>query len=167
MSERLTREGTDDLLRQEPIDETSPKDKPSLQRAGRRKEAATASKEDPRFQGGTSEAPGPSVEPVVFGELSGDLGGDAPVAGMEVLLDVPLSVSVELGRARCRVKDLLNLTVGSIVELDKAAGENVDVLVNGRVFARGEVVVVDENFGVRVTHIVSKSAVDKGTRKIT
>jgi flagellar motor switch protein FliN/FliY len=167
MNERLSREEADDLLTQETPEGTPPKEKPSLQRLGRRKDAAIPPKEEPRVQESALEAPGPSVEPAVFGELSGDVGGEAPVAGMEVLLDVPLSVSVELGRARCRVKDLLNLAVGSIVELDKAAGENVDVLVNGRVFARGEVVVVDENFGVRVTHIVSKSAVEKGTRKIT
>jgi len=70
---------------------------------------------------------------------------------------VPLQVTVELGRARRLVRDILSLGVGSIVELDKLAGEPVDVLVNGKLIARGEVVVVDENFGVRITEIVSRA----------
>ena len=66
------------------------------------------------------------------------------------------SVTVELGKAKCYVKDLLNLTMGSIVELDKLAGDPVDILINGKLFARGEVVVIDENFGVRIQEIVNK-----------
>ena len=85
----------------------------------------------------------------------------APASGrgegvsLDLLLDVPLQVTVELGRARKLVRDILNLAAGSIIELDKLAGEPVDVLVNGKLVARGEVVVVDENFGVRVTDVVS------------
>jgi len=98
----------------------------------------------------------PSIRPVTFDELSGPPETDIPVAGMDVLLDVPLAISVELGRARCYVKDLISLSSGSVVELDRAAGDTVDILVNGKLFARGEVVVVDENFGVRIQEIVHR-----------
>jgi flagellar motor switch protein FliN/FliY len=75
--------------------------------------------------------------------------------GLDLLLDIPLEISVELGRVRMLVKDVVELGTGSIVEIDKAAGEPVDVMVNGRLVARGEVVVIEDNFGVRVTEIVS------------
>ncbi|MGB9789174.1 flagellar motor switch protein FliN [Thermotoga caldifontis] len=74
---------------------------------------------------------------------------------LELLFDVPLKIVVELGRARMTLKQVMDLTVGSLIELDKLTGEPVDVLVNGRLIARGEVVVIDENFGVRITEIVS------------
>ncbi|GMV38122.1 MAG: hypothetical protein AMXMBFR61_26300 [Fimbriimonadales bacterium] len=74
---------------------------------------------------------------------------------IEILLDVPLDVTVELGRVRMLAKEVMELATGSIVELDRAAGEPVDVLVNGRAVARGEVVVIEDNFGVRVTEILS------------
>lgn len=76
-------------------------------------------------------------------------------SGLEILLDIPLEISVELGRVRMFVKEVLDLGTGSIVEIDKAAGEPVDVLVNGRVVARGEVVVIEDNFGVRITEILT------------
>ncbi len=76
-------------------------------------------------------------------------------SGMEVLLDVPLEISVELGRVKMMVREVLDLGTGSIIEVDKAAGEPVDVMVNGRLVARGEVVVIEDNFGVRVTEILN------------
>ena len=76
-------------------------------------------------------------------------------ANIGLTLDVPLSVTVELGRTNKSIKDILELTNGSIVELDKLAGEPVDINVNGKFLAKGEVVVIDENFGVRITDIVS------------
>lgn len=75
--------------------------------------------------------------------------------GLELLLDIPLEISVELGRVRMMVKEVIELGTGSIVEIDKAAGEPVDVMVNGRLVARGEVVVIEDNFGVRITEILS------------
>ncbi len=100
----------------------------------------------------------PVVRPAVFRDLTlDDTGAAAQVSGMEVLMDVPLSVSAELGKARCFVRDLLNLTVGSVVELDRTAGDPVDILVNGKPFALGEVVVIDENFGVRIREILGKA----------
>ena len=74
---------------------------------------------------------------------------------MEMVLDIPLKVSVELGRAKILVQDLLKLHKGSVIELNKVAGETLEVLVNDRVLAKGEVVVVNEKFGIRLTDIVS------------
>ena len=75
---------------------------------------------------------------------------------LEMLMDIPLQISVELGRVKMVVKDVVELGSGSIIEIDKAAGEPVDVLVNGKVVARGEVVVIEDNFGVRITEILSQ-----------
>ena len=74
---------------------------------------------------------------------------------LDLLLDISLGVTVELGRTRKLIRDILDLAKGSVVELDTVAGEPVDILVNEKLIARGEVVVIDENFGVRVTDIVS------------
>ncbi|MDL4840072.1 flagellar motor switch phosphatase FliY [Aquibacillus rhizosphaerae] len=76
---------------------------------------------------------------------------------LDMLLDIPLKVTVELGRTQRTVKDILELSSGSIIELDKLAGEPVDIHVNDKLIAKGEVVVIDENFGVRVTDIVSQT----------
>ncbi len=73
---------------------------------------------------------------------------------MELLLDVKMNLSVELGRAKMRVEEVLNLGSGAIVELDKLNGEYVDVMVNNRLVARGEVIAVDENFGVKIVEII-------------
>lgn len=77
--------------------------------------------------------------------------------GIDLLLDIPLEVAVEVGRSRILVRDLLQLQEGSLVELDKLAGEPLDLYVNGRLIARGEAVVVNEKFGLRLTDVVSPS----------
>jgi len=83
-------------------------------------------------------------------------GGVAPMrGGLDMLHDVEMEVSAELGRTRMSVRELLSLIPGAIVELDRAAGSPADLLVNGRLIARGEVVVIDENFGIRITEIVA------------
>jgi flagellar motor switch protein FliN/FliY len=76
---------------------------------------------------------------------------------LELILDVPLGVSVELGRVKMPVRQLLSLTAGSVIELAKLAGEPLDVLINGRPVARGEAVMVNDKFGVRLTEIVSQT----------
>jgi len=76
---------------------------------------------------------------------------------LELILDVPLTITVELGKTKKLIKDILELSEGSIIELDKLAGEPVDILANGKYIAKGEVVVIDENFGVRITDIVHQS----------
>ena len=72
-------------------------------------------------------------------------------------MDVPLQVTVELGRTNKLIRDILEFNSGSIIELDKLAGDPVDILVNGKIIARGEVVVIDESFGVRITDIIDPS----------
>lgn len=74
---------------------------------------------------------------------------------MEVILDIPVTLSVEIGRSRINIRNLLQLNQGSVVELDRLAGEPMDVLVNGTLIAHGEVVVVNEKFGVRLTDVIS------------
>lgn len=75
----------------------------------------------------------------------------------DLLLDIPLEVTVELGRTRLALRELLGLSAGAVVELGKLAGEPLDVLVNGKLVARGECVMVNDKFGVRLTDIVSRS----------
>jgi flagellar motor switch protein FliN/FliY len=107
----------------------------------------------------------PSVHPAQFAPLTqGQLGAQGP-SSLDLILDVPLKVTVELGRTRMQIREVLDLANGSVVELDKLAGEPVDLLVNGKLIARGEVVVIDENFGIRVTAIVSQAERLSGFRK--
>ncbi len=77
------------------------------------------------------------------------------VSSMEILLDIPLEISAELGRTRMIISDLLQLGQGSVIELNKLAGEPLEILVNQKLIARGEVVVVNEKFGIRLTDIIS------------
>ena len=106
-------------------------------------------------------APGPRtgvrVTPVEFGALD-ETPPEGPLGTMELLLDVRVRLSVQLGRAQLSIREVLGLGPGSVVELDKPANEPVDILVNDRLIAHGEVVVVDENFGIRVLDIVSPQA---------
>ena len=85
-------------------------------------------------------------------------------SGIELILDISLPVTVELGRSRMLVRDILNLAPGSVIELDKLAGEPVDLLVNDKPIAKGEVVVIEENFGVRLTSIVNTTERIKNLR---
>jgi flagellar motor switch protein FliN/FliY len=77
------------------------------------------------------------------------------VQNLDFILDIPLKVTVELGRTSVVIKDLLQLGQGSVLELDKLAGEPLEILVNGKLVAKGEVVVVNEKFGIRLTDIIS------------
>ena len=84
----------------------------------------------------------------------------APLTGevnLDVILDVPVTLSMEVGRTRIPIRNLLQLNQGSVVELDRAAGEPLDVFVNGTLVAHGEVVVVNEKFGIRLTDVISPS----------
>lgn len=96
---------------------------------------------------------GSSATPPPFANFpTGDF---AMPRGIDLILDIPLEVTVELGRVRMLIKDVLELSSGSIIELDRVAGEPVDLLVNGRLIAKGEVVVIEDNFGIRLTEILS------------
>jgi flagellar motor switch protein FliN/FliY len=78
-----------------------------------------------------------------------------PAPNLDFILDIPLEISVELGRAKILISDLLQLGQGSVIELTKLAGEPLEILVNQKLIARGEVVVINEKFGVRLTDIIS------------
>jgi len=94
-----------------------------------------------------------TVQPIKFEEFT-DGSISVEKESMELLMDLQLQVSVELGKVKKPIKEILQFNQGTIVELDRLAGENVDVLVSGKIIAKGEVVVVDQNFGVRITQIV-------------
>ncbi|SFE07818.1 flagellar motor switch protein FliN/FliY [Thermoanaerobacter thermohydrosulfuricus] len=100
-----------------------------------------------------------NVSPVVFQSFDEDSSskGKKDKENLDLILDVPLTITVELGKTKKLIKDILELSEGSIVELDKLAGEPVDILANGKYIAKGEVVVIDENFGVRIIDIVHQS----------
>ena len=85
----------------------------------------------------------------------GGAGGEPNARRLALLLDVNLDISVELGRSRMSIQELLGLGPGSVIELDKLAGEPLDILVNDRLIARGEAVVMNDKFGVRITDIVN------------
>ena len=123
--------------------------------------AAAAAREEPAAtapsvvrRSDQASADTPSVQHVQFMQFD-QAKPKAPSGNLDLLMDVPLPVIVELGRTTMLVRDIMSLGPGSVIELEKAAGENVDILVNGRLIARGEVVVIEENFGVRIVEFVS------------
>lgn len=107
-----------------------------------------------------NDAAGAAAEDYEPAELDG-LGGESGAllqngdANLDVILDIPVTLSMEIGRTRVSIQELLQLAKGSVVELDRMAGEPLDVLVNGTLVARGEVVVVNDKFGVRLSDVIS------------
>ena len=97
----------------------------------------------------------PNVQSVQFPNLQGKDASPNEMGNIGLLMDVKMELTVELGRTHRIIKDILGFGEGTIIELDKLAGEPVDILVNHKLIARGEVVVIDENFGVRITEIIS------------
>ncbi|MGE7914004.1 flagellar motor switch phosphatase FliY [Lysinibacillus xylanilyticus] len=98
-----------------------------------------------------------NVQQAQFASFDANVISQPEARNLNMLLDIPLQVTVELGRTKRSVKEILELSSGSIIELDKLAGEPVDILVNSRLIAKGEVVVIDENFGVRITDVLSQA----------
>ena len=99
---------------------------------------------------------GDNYQAAEFDNIQDD--GNAPLVSdfnLDVILDVPVSLSMEIGRTQISIRNLLQLNQGSVVELDRLAGEPMDVLVNGTLIAHGEVVVVNEKFGIRLTDVIS------------
>lgn len=94
------------------------------------------------------------VEKAKLQDLQDNPTGNSDVS-MEVLLDIPVTISMEIGRTKINIRNLLQLNQGSVVELDRLAGEPLDVIVNGTLIAHGEVVVVNEKFGIRLTDVIS------------
>lgn len=95
-----------------------------------------------------------NVQPAQFQSFSSNVNGVFPKENIDLIMDVPLEVTVELGRTSKSIHDILDFAPGTIIELNKIAGEPIDVLVNGKYVAKGEVVVIEESFGVRITEIV-------------
>jgi len=95
-----------------------------------------------------------TAEKVQPDALQDDVRGNAEV-NMDVILDVPVTMAMEVGRTRISIRNLLQLNQGSVVELERAAGEPLDVFVNGTLVAHGEVVVINEKFGIRLTDVIS------------
>jgi len=140
----------------EAVDDAAPSDGPLSQADI---EALLTAEQAPAAfaQAAVPAEPEPVVEAIALDEL---FAVEAPIderAQIELLLDVPLAITVELGQATVTIRELLELGQGSILPLDRRAGEPVDVLVNGQRLARGEVVVIDEDFGIRVTDVVSRT----------
>jgi flagellar motor switch protein FliN/FliY len=106
-------------------------------------------------QGELESAGKSAAATATFEELTDDSTGGA--VNMDAILDVPVTISMEIGRTKINIRNLLQLNQGSVVELDRLAGEPMDVLVNGTLIAQGEVVVVNEKFGLRLTDIISPS----------
>ena len=94
--------------------------------------------------------------PAQFSSLQADE-ANGPDLNLDVILDIPVSISMEVGSTEISIRNLLQLNQGSVVELDRLAGEPLDVLVNGTLIAHGEVVVVNEKFGIRLTDVISPS----------
>ncbi|MDR2174455.1 MAG: flagellar motor switch protein FliN [Synergistaceae bacterium] len=124
---------------------------PQAPRAAQAAGASPASA--PSTRGGQRPGPVTDVRPAEFTPLSakGPAGSGSKI---DLIADIPVRVTVELGKTRKNISEILGMTTGSVIELDKMAGEPVDVLVNGKLIAKGEVVVIDENFGVRVTEVL-------------
>ncbi len=118
----------------------------------------TNQEEDPVKDEGEGEGAGETAVEEQEGEANEEEGGKADEgkeANLDLILDIPLSVTVELGRSKMLINDLLQLGQGSVIELTKLVGDPLEVLVNDKLVARGEVVVVNEKFGVRLTDIVT------------
>jgi len=112
---------------------------------------AAAMAEQAEAEGAVDNAP-----PAEFDDLEDTSGGPAAEeANLDVILDIPVTISMEIGRTHISIRNLLQLNQGSVVELDRLAGEPMDVLVNGTLVAHGEVVVVNEKFGIRLTDVIS------------
>jgi flagellar motor switch protein FliN/FliY len=114
----------------------------------------------------TRAAPPPTAraEPVSYENLEDDTSYEAyqPTnksgeVNLDLLLDIPVMIAMEIGRTKINIRNLLQLTQGSVIELDRLAGEPMDVMVNGTLIAHGEVVVVNEKFGIRLTDVISPS----------
>ena len=116
-------------------------------------EAAPAEAADTPAEVGEVIESNPSVSVAGFDQLEDTSQGQTH--SIDMLMEVILDVSIELGRTTMSIKDILALGVGSVIEVDKMVGDPVDILVNNKLIARGEVVVVDENFGVRISSVAS------------
>jgi flagellar motor switch protein FliN/FliY len=146
----------------EPVDETT--DTPAGKAAAHPAEAAFSSLEDAAGALRAAVGEGDGVDGVALPDFEPEPSAVAAAeAGLQMLGDVALRVKIELGRTRMYVEDVLRLNTDSVIELDKAAGDPVDIYVNDRHVARGEVLVLNENFCVRISEIIRAAASDEET----
>ncbi len=161
MSEEENKDWGDAM--QEQADSTSETEEAGTEEAGTEEagteEAGTDSAEDP-WADAISEQEKSSdndadIDPMAFEELQKSRGGGSEKVDLDVLLDIPVTLQLEIGRAKVSIRNLLSYTQGSVVEMDRLAGEPLDLLVNGTLIAHGEVVVINDKFGVRLTDVIS------------
>lgn len=105
-----------------------------------------------------ADDPANAAKPAEFPDLGQGAGGAPGKPNIELVRDIQVTLTVVLGRTEMLIQDILELTPGKVIELDRLAGEPLDIVVNGKLLAKGEVVVVDENFGIRLTSIVEPNA---------
>ncbi len=119
--------------------------------------AAMAEQADVEGEGESEKPPADDgASPMEMPELYDEgMGEPSEEVNMDVILDIPVTIAMEIGRTRINIRNLLQLNQGSVVELDRLAGEPLDVLVNGTLIAHGEVVVVNEKYGIRLTDVIS------------
>lgn len=110
---------------------------------------------DPATRPVSTSRPGPDIFPRLSGQEGAEGHGPVSSSDIEMILDIPVTLTVELGRTRMPIGQILQLAHGSVIELDALAGEPMDVLVNGCLIAQGEVVVVNDRFGIRLTDTVT------------
>ncbi len=146
-AEGASEDGGEKVVNPEDVPESDAEAEMLAMLDGLPEESSGATPEDIEF-GGTSVS---NAESQHLSQPSGEI----DTHNIELLRDVNLQVSIELGRTRMSISDILGLGPGSVVELNKLAGEPVDVMVNHKIVARGEVVVIDENFGVRITQLMT------------
>lgn len=151
----LNPEGNEEVFNQSELQQDDSKSEVSAVKDSEARTAGAKVNERQRPQAPVNERK-PNVQSAAFADFENepDPASDH-VHNLNMLYDIPLQVTVELGRTKRTVKDILNLSQGSVIELDKLAGEPVDIFINHKLVAKGEVVVIDENFGVRVTDIAN------------
>ncbi|MFG6665495.1 flagellar motor switch protein FliN [Halomonas sp. HNIBRBA4712] len=125
--------------------------------------AAAMAEQEAAEQSGNEPAPAPSAPPAAKAasdDVFRPLSGESPVGAsrdLEMIMDIPVKLTVELGRTKLTIKQLLELAQGSVIELEGLAGEPMDILINGYLIAQGEVVVVEDKYGIRITEIITPS----------
>ena len=154
-SQSVAQPAPQQVVQPQPQPQAAPQPAPTVQQPVMNNGMAMAPAQQPMYA--TMPAPDVNIQPAQFQSFSQvpDLSGIAP-ENIDLIMDVPLEVTVELGRTSKSIKEILDFSPGTIIELDKLAGEPVDVLVNGKFVAKGEVVVIEESFGIRVTEIIKE-----------
>ena len=154
-SQSVAQPAPQQVVQPQPQPQSAPQPAPTVQQPVMNNGMAMAPAQQPMYA--TMPAPDVNIQPAQFQSFSQvpDLSGIAP-ENIDLIMDVPLEVTVELGRTSKSIKEILDFSPGTIIELDKLAGEPVDVLVNGKFVAKGEVVVIEESFGIRVTEIIKE-----------